>query len=139
VAAGRLAVKTPEELFYDYATMSIDEKGIFPQPGIIIRADGSTEISALALPPMEIFKWFWREVENGADHILFGLDRHTKPNQGTKYRDVLTCVHYTRLPESFRVGVINYQHDPRIVDPMDWDNAFWQAQLSKELRLTRVK
>lgn len=133
----------PVQMFFDYATLSIDEKGIYPQPGLVIRDDGTKEICALAQHPLDIYKWFWERVlTDNVSELLFGLDRTTQEGQGTKYADVLTCVHWKRDFDSnpldaFRVGVINYQHDPRIVDPFDWDNSFWQGRIGYELKQTR--
>jgi hypothetical protein len=54
----------------------------------------------------------------------------------------LTCLCWWDDPEvnwgrSFRTGVINYQYEPRIVRPWDWDNAFWNAIITDEAKRTR--
>ena len=38
---------------------------------------------------------------------------------------------------SFRIGVINYQHSPRIVRPFDFANEYWIEQMTAELRYRR--
>jgi hypothetical protein len=61
--------------------------------------------------------------------IVFAIDRFTKPGQGTKYDDVLTIYWWYGPHEAhagWRFGVVNYkQGDPPIIEPIDWDNEFW--------------
>ncbi len=55
---------------------------------------------------------------------------------------MLTCLYWWDDPEinwgrSLKVGVINYQNEPRIVRPWDWGNVFWTAQVLREAKATR--
>ena len=51
---------------------------------------------------------------------------------------MLTCVHWKEgmdgkaWGDAFRIGVINYQHAPRIVRPLDFSNQFWVEQMTRE-------
>ena len=138
-------MKNGVDLVNDFEQMIkivIDEKGVYPQQGIVLTFDDKLEINALALKPDQIFNWFWDNVCNkSAKEVIFGLDRSTKEGQGTEFADVLTCCHWSeKFIESegtwgsaFRIGVINYQNAPRIVRPMDWNNEFWKKTMSEEL------
>jgi len=73
---------------------------------------------------------------------MLGLDRTTKPGQGTEFADVLTCVLWDAQKDEFtakewrewlKIGVINYQNEPRIVRPIDWDNEYWNGRFKEEL------
>ncbi len=129
------------EMFEHVISLSIDERGVYPQQGIVMNFKDELQINALALTPEEIHRWFWGEVSAGASEVIFGLDRTTKEGQGTEFSDVLTCCHWSEAfidenvnwGQAFRIGVINYQNEPRIVRPMDWDNEFWKKQMTKEI------
>jgi hypothetical protein len=131
------------ERFEGLVAMSIEAAGIWPAPMLSEDDDGKLEVAALALPPEECFMQFCtKTLEPTVAASIFGLDRQTRPGQGTEFRDVLTCVLYERVGadvteyrtrDQFRFGVINYQHRPRIIRPMDWENAFWNLHLRGEL------
>lgn len=126
--------------FCDYAARAIDGEGIYPFPGFCMMPDGKLEIAALAIGPDGCFQWFWEKVANEcAAECIFGLDRETRDGQGTEFGDVLTCVYWKDGLDgkpwntSFRIAVLNYQHSPRIVRPLDWDNTFWKKQMHAEV------
>lgn len=124
------------EEFEHMIAVGIDETGVHPNPGMHIAEDGTLNLSALDLEPEQIFDWFWNliSVEN-CQEIIFGLDRSTKKGQGTEFSDVVTCCHWReKWNKPFRIGVINYQHEPRIVRPIDWENQFWIKQMGAEVR-----
>lgn len=121
------------ETFYRMAETAIDRVGVYPQIAIAV-IDGQTNVMSLALDGYEV----WRAVNRlfapdrpAVQELVFGLDRSTKPGQGTEFADVLTLLHYDG--KTWTPGVINYQDQPRVVRPIDWDNPFWNAQLRKEL------
>jgi hypothetical protein len=128
--------------FHDMASISIDERGIYPLPMVAMLKGGAMEVSYLDLPPRDAMGTFVRKiVKREVDAIMFGLDRSTKPGQGTEFADVLTCALWGGGEWSepggwrgrIRVGVINYQHEPRIVRPIDWDNEFWNGKVIEEM------
>lgn len=110
---------------------AIDEKGICPMPGVAKRQDGSL-VFAMCTDPESAFRWF-RETarDETVVEIILGIDRFTKPHQGTEFADVLTVTHWS-IGKGLRFGVINYQHKPRIVRPIDWNNHFWTSKLREE-------
>jgi hypothetical protein len=131
--------------FFDYVATDIDEKGIFPSPCLWRERGGKLNLGALALDPKATTEFFIDKIAlEGVEEIMFGLDRSTKPDQGTEFADVLTCAHWRDLSSKgegqgawskwLRVGVINYQHEPRIVRPIDWNNGFWIAQVASEIQ-----
>jgi hypothetical protein len=131
--------KTLTEQFYDYVTSMIDEVGIYPLPGVALGADGILNFAAIDDPHL-VIPWFWEQIANhGAKEVLIGLDRSTLDGQGTEFADVLTCAHWKEgmdgkpWNEAFRIGVINYQHEPRIVRPFDFSNEFWIKKMTGEL------
>lgn len=125
--------------FYRHITNIMDETGISPSPCVALGKDGTLMFHALDLPPESVLHHFWELVTvKEAQMVLFGLDRTTREGQGTEFADVLTCVFWWNDPEvkwnkSFKIGVVNYQFEPRIVRPIDWQNEFWTKQLTAEL------
>lgn len=129
--------------FHDFVTISIQKKGIYPFPMISVTDEDLVEMGSLALNTDECYMHFCTKTLNPKIRAsIFGLDRTAHPGQGTEFADVLTCVLYERVApdvmeyrvrQQFRVGVINYQHKPRIVRPMDWENAFWIKMVQREL------
>lgn len=128
--------------FYAYATNMIDVKGIYPFPGMAVNQAGGMQIAALCEPDLA-FKWFWDQITlHQAKECIIGLDRTTREGQGTEFADVLTCVHWAeaedkKWSESFRIGVINYQHEPRIVRPFDFENEYWSKYMTGEVASCR--
>lgn len=129
--------------FHGYVSSMIGEKGIYPFPGMSIDKDGKMEIAALC-EAETAFDWFWNQITiQQSKECIFGLDRSTIEGQGTEFSDVLTCVHWSegmdgkKWDTSFRIGVINYQHDPRIVRDFDFSNEFWIAKMTGEAKSFR--
>lgn len=129
--------------FHEYVSNMIDEEGVYPSPGMSIDEDGKMEIAALC-EPETAFDWFWNQVTiKQSKECIFGLDRSTLNGQGTEFADVVTCVHWAEGMDgknwhnSFRIGVINYQHDPRIVRAFDFENAFWIEKMTGEAKSFR--
>lgn len=135
--------KKAVEMFEHYCSNAVDEKGIYPFPMVAIKMDGTIEMSALALPGTEAREQFLRKiVKREAKVVMFGIDRTTKPGQGTEFADVFTCALWEARKDEFgpgewrewiRIGVINYQNDPRVVRPIDWENEFWNKRFKAEL------
>lgn len=131
------------ESFESYIPNLIDNKGIHPAPMVVLLDEDRWELQALDLDFDQILQHFCtRIIDSEVAAAIVGIDRTTRPGQGTEFADVLTCILYERADSSilevrvrdqFRYGVINYQHKPRIVRPIDWDNSFWNEQLRREL------
>lgn len=131
------------ERFWNYVSSVIDEDGVHPFPAMALKPSGRMEVAAIIEGPTAL-KWFWDQVANeGATECIFGLDRTTKPGQGTEFSDVLTCAHWSegmdgkKWDSSFRIGVIDYQDEPRIVRPWNWDNDYWREKMTEELKSCR--
>lgn len=131
------------EEFHGHISRVVDEKGVYPFPGMSKDRDGKLTIAALCETDTA-FRWFWHQIANEqAVECIFGLDRSTLPDQGTEFSDVLTCVHWAEgldgkpWDTSFRIGVINYQNEPRIVRPFDFANKFWTERMTREVRSFR--
>jgi len=141
--------KKAVEAFEQFCAGAVEEKGIYPFPMVAITNDGTMEMSALALAPMEAIEQFMRKiVKREVKAIIIGLDRTTRPGQGTEFADVLTCALWEAQKDEFgpgewrewiKIGVINYQVEPRIVRPMDWENEYWDKTVKAELANLTLK
>lgn len=124
--------KTLPELFHELSAGAIDESGIYPQQLAYKEADGKVAVYSLAVPPGEILDKVWSVLETGIEELIFGLDMTTLPGQGTEFADVLIIAYYKNKfgsdpvdPENWKIGALNYQHEPRIVRTTDWNNNHW--------------
>ena len=136
------------ETFEGLVEGMIDAEGIYPFPAYYIDSNDERCVASLAMDNAQIcVDWFWSTIlTSNARELIFGVDRETRPNQGTEFADVLTCAYYVQcgdteaIRDNYRIniGVINYQHEPRIVRPIDWDNRFWRRQLLNELNSSPV-
>lgn len=135
------------DIYAESVANVIDERGVYPHQAMALRTDGSLRMMALDTDVHEWSRLFWNEVQglNGQNaEVIFGLDMSTRPNQGTEFADALVLVHWTHDPDKkladpscFKTGVINYQHEPRIVRPIDWNNEHWQHWMQSWLQSTR--
>jgi hypothetical protein len=126
------ASKSLVETFHDWVVATVDEKG-FEVPHALARgADGKLTVYALALGPSEAYRLMLSTWERDEPlELIFALDRFAKPGQGTELGDLLAGFHLTRkAPRPF---IIEYQYAPRIVKPIDWGNAWWNATLQGEM------
>lgn len=126
--------------FCDWVARTIDGEGVYPFPAMSrLRDSSKIEIAALALEPLEVIDHVWNQITcEEATEVIFGLDRSTRPGQGTEFADVLTCAHWFRgfhdsWNAAWRLFVINYQHHPRLVREPDYENEFWNGQIMEEL------
>lgn len=119
--------------FYDLLCDSIDVDGVSIPNAVMLGADDKLTVVALALPPQQVYAFMLsRWTLDRAQAMIFGLDRFAKDGQGTTLGDLIAG-HYFERGQSSRPFIVEYQHDPRIVQPIDWDNAFWNRQLLVEL------
>lgn len=120
--------------YHEWLASTVDEQGFEIPHGMLLTADGGMTMVALAVPPTEAYKvMLGMFVRDNASEMIFALDRFARPGQGTTLGDLMAGFHLVRghNPKPF---VVEYQFEPRIVQPIDWDNAFWNAALSIELR-----
>lgn len=119
-----------------WVATAIDEDGISLHHAFVIQADGTLAMHALDLPPPQAWQYILRllVVDQQPREMIFALDRYTRPGQGTTLGDLMAGVYF--IGPKPRPFVIEYQHDPRIVKPICWDNAFWNAALAREVSAT---
>lgn len=121
------------EIYHDWISSTVDEKGFEIPHGLIIDQAGNMTVIALAVPPEHAYQVMIAQWEK-RDPIeaIFALDRFAKPDQGTTLGDLMAGFHLTRdaAPRPF---IVEYQHEPRIVKPIEWNNLHWNAALLREL------
>lgn len=125
-------MKPLTETYHDWIAATVDESGFDIPHGLSLDRTGGMTVLALAVPPEQAYLTMFAQWRRNAVEMIFALDRFTKPNQGTTLGDVLAGFHFTR-GESPRPFIVEYQHDPRIVKPIVWDNPFWNAALLGEI------
>ncbi|SMH62864.1 hypothetical protein [Azospirillum agricola] len=119
-------------LFHELVAACIDEDGVWPHQ-MITRHGDRLELGALALPPGGVMAHLRRTILGGADELIYGMDRYTKPGQSTEFTDCIAGGWYRRAV-GWRIGVINYRNEPRIVRAWDWSNVWWTNAVAHELR-----
>lgn len=125
--------KSLVEMYHDLIKNSINDEGIFPFPALVRKSDDSISMLALAVPPQNAYQIIIQQYYNADDNseIIYGLDRVTKPNQGTEFNDCFTGA--WMVDGIWYPYVINYQIDPLLVRPYDWANDFWVGIITREL------
>lgn len=129
------------ERFFNLLEIAIDENGFYPHQYMAKQAHGGLHCYSIAVPqPVMVYQQLWIDVfGTETDEIIFGLDRTTQDGQGTEFNDALVCVYWKReCPTKFAVGVVNYQFEPRVIRPFDWNNSFWISRVQIELNSTRA-
>lgn len=123
-----------EDEFFAHVERLIDSSGVHPFPGIAVKQDGGIEFAAITDAGL-CFQWFKTHLKKlDCAEVIVGIDRTTREGQGTEFDDVLTCFHWQREHQDvLRVGVINYQFEPLIVRPFDWNNEFWRKRVLDEV------
>ncbi|PCG08721.1 hypothetical protein COA17_11235 [Sphingomonas ginsenosidimutans] len=120
------------DLLHDWACRTIGEDGFGIPNAFVVDATGALTIMALVVPPDAAYRYMlahWAKEQ--PREMIFALDRFARPEQGTTLGDLLAGWHFTR--EKPRPFIIEYQYEPRIVKPVDWENPFWNAGLTREL------
>lgn len=122
------------ETFHAWLSSTIDEEGVSIPHGLVLGHDDALTVFALALPVGQAYSVMLAEwALKRPKEIIFAFDRFTKPGQGTTLGDLVAGHHFVAGKPS-RPFIIEYQHDPRIVQPIDWENSFWNDGLADELR-----
>lgn len=124
--------KSLPEIFFGLVSSSIDERGVYPHQAIVKRGGGKLDMMSLDVHPNQAAEIVLTLVNRGAvAEAIFALDRSAMPGQGTTLGDLVAGAHF--VGGEFKPFVIEYQHEPRIVKPMEWNNAVWNAMVTKEI------
>lgn len=129
---------TLPERFREMASMMIGPKGVYPHLFLWQEKDGTGEdvmsVESLALDPKAAIAYVAQRVHRATcGEAVYGLDRFTKPGQGTALGDLIAG-RWRDAAGVWRPFIIEYQHKPRIVQPLDWGNEFWNDMLAKEAK-----
>jgi hypothetical protein len=121
------------QIYHDNIARLINEKGVFPHQMLVEDKDGKLGFMALALDqPSQVMNHMLQVlVKEKPRQLMYGMDRYCKPGQGTTLNDCIGGAYWNG--EAWRVFVIEYQHEPRIVKPIDWHNDWWKKSIREEL------
>lgn len=121
------------DVYHDHISRAIDEKGVYPHQMLCEDQDGKLGVYALMLnKPHEVFNAVMKcLVQDKPKQLIYGMDRFCKPGQGTTLGDCIGGAYWNG--EAWRVFIIEYQNEPRIVKPLDWTNEFWKKSIRAEL------
>jgi len=134
-------------MFYNYVASTIDKEGVYPYPAMWrmldkkILTDGCPEedalvlnVGAMDLKPHQVVLHLLRQRLEGATELIYGIDRSTRPNQGTTLSDVLTCGYWS-TNTGWQIGVIEYNvsNQGKTVLPWNWNNTFWTDTVLAEI------
>lgn len=131
---GSNPTKPLPEQYRDWINNAIDEKGVGLNHGMIVAPDGAMTVYALDLTPAQAYAIMLGEwTKRRPSEMIFALDRFTKPGQGTTLGDLVAGFYCPSQTEKPRPFIIEYQHAPRLVKPIQWDNLFWNGALMSEM------
>jgi hypothetical protein len=121
------------ESFHDWLSGTIDAEGVRLPHALMLHDDDTLTVVALDLTPDQAYAFLLTQwALKRPKELIFGLDRFAKLDQGTTLGDLIAGHHFVQGGAS-RPFVVEYQHDPRILHPIDWSNAFWNRVLCAEL------
>lgn len=126
------AEKPLPEIYHEWISSAMGEKGFQIPHGMVVDDAGAMTVLALSVPPTQAYLVMIEQWSSRPSEAIFALDRFAKPDQGTTLNDLLAGFHFTRTAAP-RPFIIEYQHTPRIVKTIEWDNSFWNAGLTAEL------
>ncbi|MEJ8630630.1 hypothetical protein P0F65_13680 [Sphingomonas sp. I4] len=118
-------------VFHEYVAATMDEDGFAIPHALVLDASGGMTIAALNLEPGQAYAFMLKLWADGATEMIFALDRYALPGQHTTLGDLLAGFHFTRAAAP-RPFIIEYQYEPRIVQPINWENPFWTSALDSE-------
>jgi len=115
---------------------SIDKKGIYPAMCMMeLTKDKQLQTMAIHGPVSgAMVEILIRMYKDKCKHVIFGFDRYFKPEQGYELKDGLSITYLSN--NEWKFGIMEYQHEPRIVKPVNWNDQFWIKALANELRQT---
>lgn len=115
---------------------SIDAEGVYPHQCLSRRGEHVTMMSLALDTPEQVYLTVLAHVlKEKPDALVFGLGRWCEPGQGTTLGDVITGAYLVREGVlRWTPFVIEYQHEPRVVKPIDWMNNFWNEKIRSDLR-----
>lgn len=124
-------VNLPED-YFSHIERSIDEKGVYPHQMMLVDKNDGLGLYAIAMnEPCQVFNAVMAAVmKEQPKELIYGLDRFAKSGQGTKLGDLIAGNYWNG--EVWRPFIIEYQHEPRVVKPLNWGNEFWNAALKEE-------
>lgn len=128
---------TPLELpaaFHEHMTKTVSADGYRLAPGWILDDQGGLTVMAMDLSPPQIYSAMALQTAKlKATAFVFAIDRYGKPGQGTVRSDLLAGHISTDVARGIRPFIIEYDPANRVVDPMNYENAHWNAALKAEL------
>ena len=131
-----MSAKSLPDCFHGIIAVSIGAEGVYPHQ-CYHRKNGEATLSALALNrPIECYAYVAGIIrKDKPDELIFGLDRFCKEGQGTTLKDCIGGAHWDGI--LWTPFIIEYQHEPRIVKPIDWQNECWNRFITSELRILK--
>lgn len=120
------------DTYLDWLSLAIDAEGVSLPNALVLHEDGTMTVIALPLSPDQAYRLLLAKFGDDVREMVFAFDRFTKPGQGTTLADVMAGFHLVRFQEP-RPFIVEYQHEPRIIRPVDWSNESWNAALRGEL------
>ena len=127
--------KTMLDTYVEMLKNSVDGKGIYPLPAIILTAGGTVSMMSLMVTPEQAYEAVRKAAEDDYKEILVGLDRMSRAGQGIpgEFDSVFTFAHI-KNGEGFAVGCLPYTSDPRNIGEIQWDNEFWIPKVTQEIK-----
>lgn len=118
--------------YWSMIRVAIDSKGVYPHQAIVKHSDGKLSMMSLAVsqPQEAMMSVFSQWIREETAEVIYALDRVAKPGQDTTLGDLVAGGWWDGT--KWKPFIIEYQHEPRIVKEINWENEFWNAALTKE-------
>ena len=120
------------ETYHQYVSTLIDVTGVYPHAVMVLEQDGTMGVCALDLkPPQAMSEIAKLLIQNKTKELIYGFDRFCRKGQTEFFEDAIAGAYWNG--EGWKPFIIEYQHDPRVVKPLNWENEFWNKSVRGEL------
>jgi hypothetical protein len=138
-SAERLPLTSLPGLKAAYLEQAVDlarEGDVYPQPAIVVADDGGIEMFAIADHGgvvLETMRTRYRK--GGVAGFAFGMDRTTKPGQGTARSSVVTWA--VVYGDEVHVGIVDYDAGETVEAPSEEASPLWNERMRDNVRWIR--
>lgn len=128
--------KNLPEMYHGVISSFIDEKGVFPHQAIGLTHEDKYEVMAVMVHPEQMLHHVAKCIQSKKyKEFIWSMDRSCREGQGTTLGDCVAGYYWNG--ENYKPFIIEYQHNPRILKEIQWDNQAWTEMLKGDLNLVK--
>ena len=128
--------KSLTEIYHSAISAFIDSKGVYPHKAIGLSHDNKIDMMAFMVRPEQVLELVAKAIRSKQyRELIWSMDRSCSAGQGTTLGDCVAGYYWDG--ENYKPFIIEYQHDPRILKDIQWDNPAWNEMLKNDLEYVK--